>query len=165
VKPHGAAAAWLRQLGPSQTSSERTFRHGVSPSPKKSDRSSGAVHLSQVSGGSNRPTRGEGNRVRAHVWTNPACSWDGETSNLGKIFKSVLVQARSRRPISPAPEGERASLEGSLILLAIATKEKGASRGKRLPSNRWVGWVEKDRPGGRVSLGKAHVPACAGLGG
>jgi len=41
--------------------------------------------------------------------------------------KSVLVQARSRRSISPAPKGERASLEGSFILLAIATWEKGAS--------------------------------------
>jgi|GEM_PF-2805934 len=41
---------------------------------------------------------------------------------------STFLEGKTRRPISPAPEGERASLEGSLILLAIATKEKGASR-------------------------------------
>jgi len=117
VKPHGAAAAWLRQLDPFWTSSERTFKHGVSPSPKD-DRSSGAVHLSQVAGGSHRPTRGERISVRAHVWTNPACSWDGETSKLEKIFTSVLVQPHTGRPISLAPKGERASLYDPYLILS-----------------------------------------------
>ena len=37
-----------------------------------------------------------------------------KTSKLGKIFRSVLVQARSRRPISPAPkENELARREHS----------------------------------------------------
>jgi hypothetical protein len=35
-----------------------------------------------------------------------------------------------------------------------------------LRSNRWVGWVEKNGAGlGGARLGKAHVSACAGLGG
>src|SRR6188472_21484 len=41
----------------------------------KSDRSSGAVHLSQVAGGSHRPTPEEKrNSVRGHVRTDPGCS-------------------------------------------------------------------------------------------
>ncbi len=39
-----------------------------------------------------------------------------------------------------------------------ALSRKGLSR-----QARWVG--EKDAQGRAVSLGKAHVPACAGLGG
>ena len=33
VKLHSPVTAWLRKLGPSRTSSERTFEHCVSPSP------------------------------------------------------------------------------------------------------------------------------------
>ena len=33
--PHDPVVAWLHQLGPSWTLSERTFAHGVSPSPGK----------------------------------------------------------------------------------------------------------------------------------
>ena len=33
--PHDPVVAWLRPLGPSWTLSERTFAHGVSPSPGK----------------------------------------------------------------------------------------------------------------------------------
>ena len=99
----------LRPNGPSDMAS----RHRL-----KSDRSSGAVHLSQVAGGSHRPTRGERISVRAHVWTNPACSWDGETSKLEKIFTSVLVQPHTGRPISLAPKGERASLYDPYLILS-----------------------------------------------
>ena len=54
----------------------------------------------------------------AHLWTNPGCSWDGETSKLEKIFTSVLVQPHTGRPISLAPKGERASLYDPYLILS-----------------------------------------------
>jgi hypothetical protein len=67
VKPHGAAAAWLRKLGPPRTVSERTFRHCVSPSIRRIDRSSGAVHPSQVAGGYTVQPMGKRNSTRARL--------------------------------------------------------------------------------------------------
>jgi len=74
---------------------------------------------------------------------------------------------RKSQPKSYPPLGSenQASLEGSLILLAIATKEKGASRVNDCKAIGGSGGWKKIAQGGRVSLGKAHVPACAGLGG
>ena len=50
-------------------------------------------------------------------------------------------------------------------MLAIATWEKGASRVNDCKAIGGSGGWKKIAQGGRVSLGKAHVPACAGLGG
>jgi len=101
VEPQCGVTPWLRKLDRSGALPKSIFEHCVSPSPpgkrarlgaprvgrvSKSDRSSGAVHLSQVAGGSHRPTRGERISVRAHVWTNPGCSWDGERASLEGSF-------------------------------------------------------------------------------
>ena len=49
-KLQGPIAAWLRKLSPSETLSERTFEHCVSPSPK-GDRRDKALHPSQIAAG------------------------------------------------------------------------------------------------------------------
>jgi hypothetical protein len=48
VKLHGPIAAGLRQLDPSRTSSERTFGHGVSPSPPGKRARLGAPRVGRV---------------------------------------------------------------------------------------------------------------------
>ena len=87
-KPHGPVVAWLRKLGPSWTSSERTYEHCVSPSP-------------------GRPQR-QGHAPPQVAETPPSTSIEGKASKLGGIiYMAVLVQARSERPISPHRRREK----------------------------------------------------------
>ena len=76
--------------------------------------------------------------------------------------KAVLVHARSRRSIQPRPEEIQASLEG-VCRCSPSPPGKRARPGRSIAKQSVGGEGGNNRPGvGRVSLGKAHVSACAG---
>src|SRR5215813_5520595 len=98
----------------------------------------------------------------------PIASRSESTISPARAFTKLHVG----QPSPPSGETESAvvgergktSKLGRIIIEVLACG-KGRVPGNRLQSNRWVGWVEESTRVGRVRLGKAHVLACAGLGG
>jgi hypothetical protein len=125
-KPHGCVAAWLRKLGPSRTSSERTFEHCVSPSLTRTQRQSHAPIASRNS----RPStsiRSENEQacmavlVQARTWDRPGRPyrvshrrWEGKKPQLARkehLYLGAVPGFGTRVPRGSHPSNARGKQE------------------------------------------------------
>jgi hypothetical protein len=97
--------AWLRQLGPSWTSSERTFRHGVSPSSSATAATRSCIPRKSLEGTNRLQWEGEASELGRSILKLEFGMWNLSESQKLKAdsckLKSTNCEIRDREALAP----------------------------------------------------------------
>jgi hypothetical protein len=106
-RPHDPVVAWLRKLGPSMTSSERTFDHCVSPLPTATATTGSCIHRKSQEAIHPPPFR-KGKRGNLKGPSRAVLAWESARPGVRRVGWVSLGRRTSRRAQGRAGEKVRA---------------------------------------------------------